>query len=44
MKKFIISLMLVSITCVAITSCTEEEVKPQTETNNGGGSPIKEGN
>ncbi len=42
MKKFIYSLMLVIITCFAITSCTDEEVKPQTETGNAGGSPIKE--
>ncbi len=42
MKKFIFSLMFLTVTCAAITSCTEEDVKPQTETNNGGGSPIKE--
>ena len=42
MKKFVYSLALVIITSFAITSCTDEEVKPQTETGNGGGSPIKE--
>jgi hypothetical protein len=42
MKKFLYLLMLVSITCVTISSCTDEEVKPQTETNNAGGVPIKE--
>jgi hypothetical protein len=42
MKKLLYSLMLVIITSLAISSCTEEEVKPQTESNNVGGSPIKE--
>ncbi|MEY4931122.1 MAG: hypothetical protein RI909_1846 [Bacteroidota bacterium] len=42
MKKVIYILLLISLTSVSFTSCTEEEVKPQTEGSNGGGSPIKE--
>jgi len=42
MKKFLYSLMLITITCASIMGCTEEEVKPQTETDNAGGKPIKE--
>jgi hypothetical protein len=43
MKKFIYSLILVAISFSAFTSCTEEEVKPQTEQGGStGGNPIKE--
>ncbi len=42
MKKFLCLLLFIAFTATSITSCTEEEVKPQTEGNNGGGSPIKE--
>jgi len=42
MKKIIFSLLLVIMTCIATISCTDEDVKPRTETNNNGGSPIKE--
>jgi hypothetical protein len=42
MKKLIFSLLVVIITGITTISCTEEDVKPRTETNNNGGSPIKE--
>jgi hypothetical protein len=42
MKKLIYLLLFVSLASASITSCTEEEVKPQTDTSNSGGSPIKE--
>lgn len=42
MKKLIYLLLFITLTSATISSCTEEEVKPQTETGNGGGSPIKE--
>jgi hypothetical protein len=43
MKKFIYSLALVALSFAAFTSCTEEEVKPQTEQDGSkGGNPIKE--
>jgi hypothetical protein len=32
----------VTLASASITSCTEEEVKPQTENVTGGGGPIKE--
>jgi hypothetical protein len=45
MKKFFVILLLVSATAFSITSCTEEEVAPSTELENGGGQgsidPIK---
>lgn len=45
MKKLFFTLLFVSITALAFTSCTEEEVTPSTELENGGGSgsidPIK---
>lgn len=41
MKKNIYLFLLISITAVSISSCTDEEVKPQTEAN-GGGAPLKE--
>jgi len=42
MKKLFYLLLFITLTSATITSCTEEEVKPQTETNNAGGVPIKE--
>jgi hypothetical protein len=42
MKKIFYILLFLSAASASITACTEEEVKPQTEGNNGGGSPIKE--
>ncbi len=42
MKKLVYLLLFISMASVTITSCTEEEVKPQTEGSNTGGSPIKE--
>jgi len=43
MKKFFAIILITSLSTIAITSCTEEDVAPQTETINNGGSPIKEG-
>jgi hypothetical protein len=42
MKKILYLIILLTLSVGTFTSCTEEEVKPQTEGNNGGGSPIKE--
>jgi hypothetical protein len=42
MKKLIYLLLIITLASASITACTEEEVKPQIEGNNGGGSPIKE--
>jgi hypothetical protein len=42
MKKLIYILLIVTVASASFTACTEEEVKPQIEGNNGGGSPIKE--
>jgi hypothetical protein len=42
MKKLIYLLLFVALTTASISACTEEEVKPQIEGNNAGGSPIKE--
>ena len=42
MKKLLYLLLFITLTSASITSCTEEEVKPQTEAPNGGGGPIKE--
>jgi hypothetical protein len=42
MKKLLYLILFITLTASTISSCTEEEVKPQTETNNNGGSPIKE--
>jgi hypothetical protein len=42
MKKLIYLLLFVTLASASITACTEEEIKPQTEGNNSGGSPIKE--
>jgi hypothetical protein len=42
MKKLIYLLLFISMASVTFTACTEEEVKPQIEGSNTGGSPIKE--
>jgi hypothetical protein len=42
MKKLFYLLLFVTLSGAAITACTEEEVKPQIEGSNSGGSPIKE--
>jgi hypothetical protein len=42
MKKLLYLVFLLSLSTVTFSSCTEEEVKPQTEGSNLGGSPIKE--
>ena len=42
MKKLLYLLLFIILTSASITACTEEEVKPQTEGSNAGGSPIKE--
>jgi len=42
MKKIFYLLIVLSLSSSTFFSCTEEEVKPQVETGNGGGSPIKE--
>jgi hypothetical protein len=42
MKKLLYLVIILSLSAATFSSCTEEEVKPQTEGNNGGGSPIKE--
>jgi hypothetical protein len=42
MKKLLYIILFATLTATTFTACTEEEVKPQTETNNMGGSPIKE--
>ena len=41
MKKLIYLILFIMIISASITSCIEEEVKPQTEAN-GGGAPLKE--
>jgi PBP1b-binding outer membrane lipoprotein LpoB len=43
MKKFLAIILFVSFSAIILTSCTDEEVAPKTETHNNGGSPIKEG-
>jgi hypothetical protein len=43
MKKFIYACMLVAISAISFSSCTEEEVKPQTETSGSSGTPEKDG-
>ncbi|MEY4931120.1 MAG: hypothetical protein RI909_1844 [Bacteroidota bacterium] len=42
MKKLLYLMIVISLSAATFSSCTEEEVKPQTEGSNGGGSPIKE--
>ena len=43
MKKIIAIILFASFSALTFTSCTDEEVAPKTESNNQGGSPIKEG-
>ena len=43
MKKLFAIILFASFSAIAFTSCTDEEVAPQKETMNNGGSPIKEG-
>jgi hypothetical protein len=46
MKKLFYILFAVTTISLTVTSCTEEEVKPKTELDNGGGGamePIKKG-
>jgi hypothetical protein len=38
MKKLFYVFVIAAFTSLTITGCTEEEVKPQTGTDNGGGS------
>jgi hypothetical protein len=40
MKKFIYILLLSAFSSIAFTSCTEEEVTPSSELENGGGGEI----
>ena len=42
MKKLLYLIIVFSLSVATFSSCTEEEVKPQTEGTNTGGSPIKE--
>jgi len=42
MKKLLCLFIVISLSAASITSCNEEEVKPQTEGGNSGGVPIKE--
>jgi hypothetical protein len=42
MKKLFYLIIICSLSAASFSSCTEEEVKPKTEGNNTGGSPIKE--
>ncbi len=41
MKKLLYLIIILSLSAATFSSCTEEEVKPQTE-GNSGGAPIKE--
>jgi len=43
MKKIIAIILFAAFSTVAFTSCTDEEIAPKKESNNQGGSPIKEG-
>lgn len=40
MKKFIYAFVLALVSSMAISSCTEEDVTPKNETDNGGGGAI----
>jgi hypothetical protein len=42
MKKLLYLVIILSLSLATFSGCTEEEVKPQTEGSNAGGSPIKE--
>jgi len=39
MKKVIYTLLFATVCALSFTACSEEEVKPSTELENGGGSP-----
>ncbi len=43
MKKLFTIILISAFSVIAFSSCTDEEVAPKTESNNQGGSPIKEG-
>jgi hypothetical protein len=43
MKKFIYACLLVTISIMSFSSCTDEEIKPQTETSGSSGTPEKDG-
>jgi hypothetical protein len=43
MKKFIYASLLVTISIMSFSSCTEEEVKPQTTVSGSSGTPEKDG-
>jgi hypothetical protein len=43
MKKFIYSALFVLATTLAVTSCTEEEVAPTSETSNNSGGGVSTG-
>lgn len=42
MKKLLYLVLFIAMSTATLTSCTEEEVKPQSGTENGAGGPIKE--
>jgi hypothetical protein len=42
MKKLFYLLLFLIVASATITSCTEEEVKPQTDNSNSAAKPIKE--
>jgi hypothetical protein len=42
MKKFMYLLLSITLMTATLSSCTEEEVKPQAEGQSTGGSPIRE--
>jgi hypothetical protein len=42
MKKLLYLLLAVTLTTATLSSCTEEEVKPQAEGQSTGGTPIRE--
>lgn len=41
MKKLLYIFLFAAASAVSITSCTEEEVKPNTELDNGGGNELE---
>ncbi|MFZ6014254.1 MAG: hypothetical protein ACOYXT_28190 [Bacteroidota bacterium] len=41
MKKVIYAILFSLVTCITISSCTEEQIEPKTELDNGGGSAIE---
>lgn len=42
MKKLLYLLFVITLATSTLTACTDEEVRPKTEGNNGSGIPIKE--